>query len=92
MDGWNLKKAPEFNLPGNIIPNEFIIALMDGTDPKAWITGFEEYKMEIVKPLESKPGMWLIRYDESTLHPGNMINLIKMSDEVIVAEFNKKQQ
>lgn len=87
-EGWILKEAPAETAPDYLIPNELIVELNEGVDPEEWAKKYIHSDMLFEKQLADS-GYWIFSFDDSLIIPEEMLEQVRMDEEVISAEFNK---
>jgi len=89
-EGWVQREGPakeEVELS-----NELIIQFKPQADIPEWVERMEKYGTALVRELGPKSNRWLVQFDEQTIRAHKMLDLVKRSPEVQMAEFNKKIQ
>ena len=88
-EGWILKEAPQDNVPDYLIPDQLLVELEGGSDPEEWAKKFAQADMLFERPLNDS-GFWIFSYNDELITPDQMLEQIRMDEEVISAEFNKR--
>ena len=89
-EGWILKEAPadSESTPDYLITNELLVELDEGTDPEEWAKKYLSYDMLFEKQLNDS-GYTIFSFDDGLITPDEMLEKIRMDEQVISAEFNK---
>ena len=72
------------------ISNELIVQFKPRADIPDWIEQMKRYGVGLIRELGPKTNRWLIQFDEQSINPDKMLELVKRSSGVQNAEFNKK--
>ena len=88
-EGWILKEAPQDNVPDYLIPDQLLVELEGGSDPEEWAKQFTQADMRFERPLNDS-GFWIFSYNDELITPDQMLEQVRMDEEVISAEFNKR--
>ena len=88
-EGWILKEAPQDNVPDYLIPDQLLVELEGGSDPEEWAKKFAQADMLFERPLNDS-GFWIFSYNDELITPDQMLEQVRMDEEVISAEFNKR--
>lgn len=89
-DGWELKEPPQDTKPDYIIPNELVVELDDGISPEEWAENYIEADM-VAERQFGDTGYWIFSFDDSLVSPDQMLEKVRTDENVLSAEFNKKQ-
>lgn len=89
-DGWKLIEAPEENVPDFVIPNELIVELDEEIDPEEWAKKYLQADMYFEKQL-GDTRYWIFSFDDGLITPDDMLEQVRLDEQVISAEFNKEQ-
>lgn len=84
------KKDPNQSIPENYIPTEIIVKLADVENLNPFLEEFKDYGLTMKEQLVPNMPMYNVYYDSSLAYPFEMLNLLKGSTHVKMAEFNKK--
>lgn len=96
MDGWMsldtaavemVKPTPKEEA---IIKNEIIIKFKSGTFISKWLKQYKEYSLYVKKPLDDTRTTWVTQFNDRSIDPYELLQLLKEQPEVESAEFNKK--
>ncbi len=88
-EGWVLKEAPQDNVPDYLIADELLVELEEGADPETWAKKFAQADMAFVRTLNDS-GYGIFSYNDELITPEQMLEQVRMDEEVISAEFNKQ--
>lgn len=90
-DSWELRSAaPASALPENVISDELIVQLQDGTTPTAWVRKYRRQEVEVVQNISKESNYWLVRYNTKVVPPVEMLAKVREDGDVVGAEFNKR--
>ncbi len=89
-EGWVLKEAPQDDKPDYLIPNELVVELSEGITPEEWAENYIEADM-IAERQFGDTGYWIFSFDDSLVAPDEMLEKVRTDENVLSAEFNKKQ-
>lgn len=88
-DGWVLKKAMDFGLPADRVPNQLLVQLKPGVYASNWIYKYAKQQMQILAELPQKSNYWLVGFDPTATQPKEMENLLSYDKQILDFEFNK---
>lgn len=89
--GWQKQEEDSAsNLPDNVIANELIVNLAQGTDANVWIIQYAKQDMQLVKRISPNSPYYLFKYDTNRMEPNKMLDMVRRSPDVVSAEFNKE--
>lgn len=89
-EGWVLKEPLQDDLPDYLIPNELVVELSGGISPEEWAENYVEADM-VAERQFSDTGYWIFSFDDSLISPDQMLEKVRTDENVLSAEFNKKQ-
>lgn len=89
QNGWTLKKAIDFGLPADRVPNQLLVQLKPGTYASNWIYKYAKQQMQILAELPQKSNYWLVGFDPTVTRPKEMENLLSYDRQIQAFEFNK---
>lgn len=90
-DGWELRSAaPSSALPENVISDELIVQLQNGTSANSWVRKYRRQEVEVVQNISKDSNYWLVRYNTKMVPPVEMLAKVREDGEVVGAEFNKR--
>ncbi len=91
-EGWTLleKKENSKNLPDYFIRDQIITKFNKDIDIPTYIESHKQYGLDIKKRIAPKSDLWLLTFDTLKINPSDMLLLLKDSEEVEIAEFNKQ--
>ncbi|MEM7368728.1 MAG: hypothetical protein AAF587_08990 [Bacteroidota bacterium] len=75
--------------PG-IIANQFIVKLKPGVQPETLSSTFQQYGLTLKKMINKSMNLWVFTYRQESLEPENMLLILKESEHVQEAEFDKR--
>lgn len=88
-DGWVLKEALDNSKPDFIIPNELLVELYEGVEPEEWAKEYSDVDMLFDQQL-GESEFWVFSFDDALIEPEQMLERVRLDEDVISAEFNKK--
>ena len=90
-DGWELRStAPASALPENVIADELIVQLQNGTTASNWIRKYRRQEVEVVQNISKDTNYWLVRYNAKVVPPVEMLAKVREDGDVVGAEFNRR--
>ncbi|MEL6863220.1 MAG: DUF6438 domain-containing protein [Bacteroidota bacterium] len=87
---WTAKTPQEEPLADYIIPEEIIIQFAAQTDIPIWVERFADVDLALKERIAPNSNMWVITYDTDKIAPKAMLERVRQSDGVQLAEFNKR--
>lgn len=84
------KRDESRKMEPHFIPTEIIVKLKDEKDFESFLNEFKNYGVSLKEKLIPSMPMYTIYYDSGLAYPYEMLDLIKESKFVEMAEFNKK--
>jgi len=87
-EGWVLKEAIDFELPGGVMPNQLRIELKPGVYVSNWIYRYAKQEMQLLTELPDKSNYWLVSYNPTVIFPKEMEKLLNYDDLVVSYSFN----
>ncbi|MEO1451759.1 MAG: hypothetical protein AAFV07_19675, partial [Bacteroidota bacterium] len=72
------------------IRDQFIVQLKKGIPPRTVEQAFEPYGLVKKNAISPALNMWVFTYDQKQLDSDKMLKLLKESESVVQAEFDKK--
>lgn len=92
-DGWELRSAaPASSLPDNVISDELIVQLQNGTSANNWVRKYRRQEVEVVQNISKDSNYWLVRYNSKVVPPVEMLAKVREDGDVVGAEFNKRME
>lgn len=96
-DGWTMLEKYEDPQPVKeetknqvIIYDEIIIEPNPGVRLPVWFKDMEAYGVRLITKVANEQNLWLIGYDNKTIEPTLMLNMLRKDKSIKFAEFNKK--
>ena len=87
-------KSPQKETPStmndSIIQNELIVQLEDGATPQQLENAFQRHQLKLVHAINQSMNLWLFSFDTGSIEFEKMRSVVKKSNLVKEAEFNKR--
>lgn len=90
--GWveGLKKDTAARMPAGAITDEIIVQFKEKLNAKEWCTNYALYGLKVERTLSTMTPLYLLKFDAERTPPNKMLQIIKRSNKVASAEFNKR--
>ena len=88
-EGWTLRKALDFGLPKDVVPNQLKVQLRPGVYAGNWVYKYGKQNMKILAELADKSNYWLVAYNPTITFPKEMEKLLHFDDQVQEFSFNR---
>lgn len=87
--GWSKKRGPISRTPENVVPNEMIVQLVEGTDPNLWMQGYEEIGLFVVKKLGPESPYLQVSFDAEKITLDSCLEKVRADAQVVSADYNR---